>query len=113
MHLWALSLDKIKFNNIVSGYEFFKTYCLLNKIDINYDYPEDKLIATSNIPGIRIIDTNGVEIKGLGTNIEGMDDDAFQVLIIGIPYPFFGLEFPHHVIAEKKLRYSYTQNKFE
>lgn len=87
---------QINFIHINSGYDFLKKYCLTNNIQIISDYPDEKLIATADIPTIKVVDTNGIEIKGQGTNIEGMDNDVFQVTILGIPYPFFEEEFPHH-----------------
>ncbi len=89
----------IKLYEISSGYEFFKSYCMTNGIEIINDYPEDKLIATSDIPTLKIINSDGVEIKGQGTSIDGMDSDVFEVAILGIPYPFYEEEFPHHVKA--------------
>ncbi len=86
----------IKFNNILSGYNFFKLYCEKNNIEIISDYPDEKIIATGNILKLKVFDQNGVEIKGIGNNIEGMDSDEFQISILGIPYPFFEKEFAHH-----------------
>jgi len=88
---------KIKFTDMASGYDFFKNYCLTNNIEIIADYPDDKLITTVNISGIRVISPGGTEIKGQGIYIEGMDSDFFEVTIFGIPYPFYEEEFPHHV----------------
>jgi len=85
--------------NISSGYEFFKSYCMTNGLEINSDYPEDKLITVSDIPTLKIIDSDGVEIIGQGTSISGMDSDVFEIAILGIPYPFYEEEFPHHVKA--------------
>jgi hypothetical protein len=95
----GVAFGKIIFNDIVSGYSFFKTYCLNNGIEIMTDYPDDRFIATANIPKLKVIDFNGIEIKGQGTNIEGMDNDSFEISILGISYPFFEEEFPHHVKA--------------
>lgn len=101
-------LGKIKLVNITSGYDLFKTYCLKNRIEIINDYPNDRLIETSNIPGIKVIDDNGVEIKGQGINIEGMDDDIFEIIILGIPHLFFEAAFPHHVKSyNNKFEYRY------
>jgi len=68
---------KLTFINIESGYHFFKTYCQTNNIKIVTDYPNDKLITTEDIPNLKVINQNGIEIKGQGTNIEGMDSDVF------------------------------------
>lgn len=87
----------VMFNNIISGYDFLKTYCLTNNIEIITDYSNDKLIATADIPKLKVFNPNGIEIKGQGANINGMDNDVFEITILGIPYPFFEEEFPHHV----------------
>lgn len=87
----------VTFDNIISGYDFLKTYCLTNNIEIITDYPNDKLIATADIPKLKVFNPNGIEIKGQGANINGMDNDVFEITILGISYPFFEEEFPHHV----------------
>ncbi len=87
----------VTFDNIVSGYDFLKTYCLTNNIEIITDYPDDKLIATTDIPNLKVNNPNGIEIKGQGTNINGMDSDVFEITILGVSYPFFEKEFPHQV----------------
>lgn len=87
----------VAFVNIVSGYDFLRTYCLANSIEIITDYPYDRLIATVDIPKLKVISSNGIEIKGQGTNINGMDSDIFEITILGVSYPFFEEEFPHHV----------------
>jgi len=89
----------ITFDNIISGYNFLKTYCLTNNIEIITDYPDDKLIATADIPNLKVVNPNGIEIKGQGININGMDNDVFEITILGVSYPFFEEEFPHHVKA--------------
>ena len=87
----------IKLVAIVSGYDFFKKYCITNGIEINCDHPEERLVDTSNIPNLKVISLTGIEIKGQAISINGMDSDAFEVTIWGIPYPFFEEQFPHHV----------------
>lgn len=87
---------EIIFFNILSGYDFFKQYCLKNAIDFT-DYPEDKLISTRNIPGLQMLDMDGNNIKGMACSISGMDSDIFEVSIEAIGYPFYEEEFPHHV----------------
>ena len=87
----------IKFNGIESPYEFFKEYCLNNQIELASDFPEDKLISTMSIPELKIRSDNGIEIKGVGNQITGMDNEEYEISIFGIPYPFYEEEFPHHV----------------
>ncbi|PSR56892.1 hypothetical protein AHMF7605_27035 [Adhaeribacter arboris] len=83
------------------GYDFIKSYCLKNQIDIVADYPENKLISTTSIKGLKVTNTNGVEIKGSGNQIDGMDSEGFEIIIEGISYPFYGEEFSNHVKEEK------------
>lgn len=83
-------------------YDFLAKYCGDNGID-STKYPEDKLITTRTIPGLKILNEKGIEIKGKGSNIEGMDSDGFDISIFGIPYPFYEEEFPHHVKTASEL----------
>lgn len=89
-------------DDVISVYAFLKAYCLENKIETR-DYPEDRLISTSDIPQLRVVDSLGSEIKGLACSISEMDSDIFEIEIIGIPYPFYEEEFPHHVKAYNEL----------
>ena len=88
--------------NIISGYDYFKSYCLTNNIALTDDYPEDKLISTQTIKNLKVLNENGIVIKGLGNQISGMDSDAFEITLVGISYPFFEEEFPNHVIEYKE-----------
>ena len=79
------------------SYEFIKSYCQNNGIELADDYPEDKFISTRTIENLRIFTPSGVEIKGLGNQVSGMDDDEFEISIEGIDSSFYANEFPHHV----------------
>lgn len=50
----GIVFGEIKFDNILSGYDLFKTYCLANRIEIINDHADDRFIKTSNIPGIKV-----------------------------------------------------------
>jgi len=89
---------KIVFNEIKMPYDFLRAYCQENEIEFE-DYPDDKLIATQTIPNLTISDAGGREIFGVANQISGMDSDMFELTILGIPYPLFREEFPHHVRA--------------
>ena len=93
----GVAFGLIKFNGIESPYKFFKEYCLNNQIELTADYPEDKMISTMSIPELKITSDKGIEIKGVGNQITGMDYEAYEISILGIPYPFYEEEFPHHV----------------
>lgn len=91
----------LNFIDIVCGYDFFKNYCTANTMELVYDYPEDKLLSTGTIPNLKIVDGNGIEIKGVGNQINGMDGE-FEITLLGLSYPFLEEEFPHHVKAYKE-----------
>lgn len=75
---------------------FLSEYCINNDI-IATKYPNDKLIITQFLFNLNVFNEKGVEIKGIGSYIEGMDSEGFEINILGIPYPFYEEEFPHHV----------------
>jgi len=54
---------RVTFDHIISGYDFLKTYCVKNNIVIITDYPEDKLIGTADIPNLKVVNSNGIEIR--------------------------------------------------
>jgi hypothetical protein len=89
---------QIHFTKIISGYDFFRNYCLENNIELANDSPEDKLISTRTIKSLKVISESGMEIKGLGNQISGMDGE-FEIILEGVSYPFFEEEFPHHLKA--------------
>jgi hypothetical protein len=93
---------KINFIEIASAYDYLRNYCVENKIKVTDDY-EQRLIMTEFIPNLKVVDKNSIEIKGLGTNIEGMDSDIFDITMVGVPYPFYEEEFPHHVKAYNEM----------
>ena len=77
-------------------YLFFSNYCKRNSITVDED-PECKFISTQTIPTLKVYNKNGIEIKGIGCYITGIDSEEFEINIIGIPYPFYEEEFPNHV----------------
>lgn len=93
---------ELKFIDKILTYEFFSKYCKDYAINAD-EYPEDKFISTQTIPTLKVLNENGIEIKGVGSCIAGLDKEGFEITILGIPYPFFEDEFPHHVKAYKDL----------
>ena len=79
-----------------SPYDYLLSYCVRNNIE-SANYPEDKIISTRIIPDLVVLDETGKEIKSDGCYIEGMDKEGFEIIIPGIPYPFYEEKFPHHV----------------
>ena len=90
-------------NNI--GYEFIKKYCTDNLIEIQTDYPNDKLITTGLIEKLKIYNTENIELIGLGNNIEGMDNDSYMITILRLDSEVYEKEFPEHIVVyEQKLK---------
>lgn len=87
----------ITFSDEVIGYGFIKEYCEEKNIELANDDPEDQIISTRTIPGLTVVNEKGIEIKGTGNQITGMDGDKYEIYIEGIPYPFYEEEFPQHV----------------
>ncbi|TDR25837.1 hypothetical protein [Flavobacterium cheniae] len=94
---------KLNFIDTKFGYGFLKEYCENNQIELAYDYPEVKMISTMSIPKLKITNNVGIEIKGVGNQISGMDNEEYQIEIFGIPYPFYEEEFPIHVAEYKSI----------
>jgi len=89
----------ISFSEENIGYDFIKDFCKSNNVELTNDSPEDKLISTRTIENLKVVNDSGVEIKGLGNQITGMDGEDFEISLEGVPYPFYEKEFPHHVKA--------------
>ena len=88
----------IEFNGIEKPYEFFKEYCLKHNIVINTDDSEFEFIDTQVISELKVFRQDGFEIKGIAGNaIAGMKGEGYEISILGISYPFYEEEFPHHV----------------
>lgn len=58
---------EINFVNQNFGYDYFKNYCAANGIELACDYPEDKLISTSTIETLKVINDLGIA-NGIETN---------------------------------------------
>ena len=87
---------EISFVDNSFDYSYFSNYCKRNSIKVD-EYPEDKFISTQTIPRLKVYNDSGIEIKGIGAYVAGMDSEGFEVNILGIPYPFYEEEFPKHV----------------
>jgi hypothetical protein len=89
-------IGKISFLRTPSPFHLFLAHCREHNIIVNSAEPEDEFIETQVIPQLRVLRTDGVEIRGQGCCISGFKEDGYHITILGIPYPFFGEEFPHH-----------------
>lgn len=88
-------MGKIKLEDPINFYSNIKDYCEKNKVSFEID-PEFELITTQNINGLKVFNTQKVEIKGVGATIYGMKEEGYDIDVFGIPYPFYGEEFKHH-----------------
>ena len=91
---------EVEFVGIESPYAYFKTYCQKAQIAFEEDDPDLELIGNLVLPDLKVFNENGVEIDGDGgIYVSGMKGEGYAVNILGIGYPFFEEEFPHHVKA--------------
>ncbi len=87
---------KVLFHSSVSPYHLFLDHCRLHNITVNEADPKYEFIDTQTIPHLRVVRADGVEISGIGRCITGFKDEGYEITILGIPYPFYAEEFPHH-----------------
>ncbi|MEO0468805.1 MAG: hypothetical protein AAF206_04225 [Bacteroidota bacterium] len=89
---------EIAFQEIPSPYRLFKDHFVKHGIAINADDPEHGFLDTQTISGLQVFRQDEREIKGIaGNSITGMEEEGYEISIMGIAYPFFAEEFPHHV----------------
>lgn len=89
----------IHFIKIDTPYAFFKNYSKEKNIVLNENEPEHLLINTQSIDGLSVFNEEDIEIKGMAVTVSGFEEDGYYIEVIGIAYPFFEEEFPHHVKA--------------
>ena len=93
-------LGKVIFSISEDPYSLFKQHCLAHKVPINVDDEKFGVIDTQTIGELKVFRSDGVEISGVpGASICGMWEDGYQIAILGVPYPFYDEEFPHHTEA--------------
>jgi len=86
----------IDFEGIDNPYQFISNYFKTNNIPVNENDPETEAIFTQTIDSLTVFNEKGVEIKGIGSGISGFKEEGYEIEILGIPYPFYEEEFPHH-----------------
>ena len=87
---------KISFHPSITPFRLFLDHCRAHTVTLNSADPEFEFIDTQVIPQLRVVRTDGVEISGVGCCITGFKGEGYEVTILGIPYPFYAEEFPHH-----------------
>jgi hypothetical protein len=103
--LMGIVFGQIYFAERNMGYNFIRQYCIDNSIEIQTDYPNDKLISTGQIKKLKIYNPDNIELVGFGNNIEGMDSDSYTLTIHGLDSEIYEQEFPEH-IAEYKQKFN-------
>ena len=96
---------QINFADKSFGYASIKQYCIDNLIEIQTDYPNDKLVSTGQIAKLKVYNSKNLELVGLGNNIKGMDTDIYTVTILGLDSEVYEKEFPEH-IAEYEQKFN-------
>lgn len=100
----GVAFGLIEFIDVESPYQLFKEYCSKNGVTINTYDPKFEFIDTQVITGLKVLRNDGLEIKGeAGNAISGMKEEGYEISILGIGYPFYEKEFPHHVKAYKEM----------
>jgi hypothetical protein len=78
------------------GYDCIKQMCKIRNIELAYDVPDNKLLATYSTKLLSVLTPEGMMIKCLNNQITGMDSDRFEIVLVGVPYPFYAVEFSKH-----------------
>lgn len=94
----GIVFGQIYFKEKNFGYDFIKQYCIDNSIEVQTDYPIDKLISTGKIEKLKIYNSENVELIGISNSIEGMDSDIFTITSFGIKSEIYEREFPEHIL---------------
>jgi hypothetical protein len=89
---------KIIFENIKFPYDFLKNYCANNNVQMNADFPDERLIHTVIIPQLKVFFENGDELLGWGGAIRGIEPDDFEIEFGGVSSELMKAEFKHHYI---------------
>lgn len=89
----------ITFKITGSPYHLFLDHCRSANIKVNEVDEALEFIDTQAIPALQVFRANGTEIVGVGNAITGLREDGYAVTILGISYPFYAEEFPHHCKA--------------
>jgi len=93
-------IGRIIFQIDEKPFEFLKSLSnnedvTMNEIDHNSQF------ISASFENITIKSELGTVIKGIGISIIGMEEE-YDLEVIGIPYPFYEEEFPHHREAYDK-----------
>ena len=91
---------RIEFQIDENPFELIKRHCEESGATIN-DFDSDlEYIDTQTIDDLRIYRADGREIEGIaGGAFSGFREEGYYVTILGVPYPFYAEEFPHHCDA--------------
>jgi len=91
---------KVAFKIADDPYLLIKCHRQTQSTPINQDEEEIGLIDSQNIASLKVFRIDGVEITDVtGAAISGFREDGYMITILGVPYPFYEEEFPHHCAA--------------
>lgn len=98
----GIVFGEMKLNSIDNPYAFFKSYCLERQIGIT-DHKQDQFLSTRHIPTLKVIDSDGTEIKGDAISVAGQGSSDFEITIEGVPRNIYSYKFKHHIDHYKLL----------
>ena len=98
----GVAMGLIEFEGISNPYHLIRDYCKNNNVPLNENDPKLEAIFTQSIDGLTVFNEEGIEIKGESATISGFKEEGYYIDIFGIPYLFYGEEFPHHREAYDK-----------
>jgi len=79
------------------NYSNIKEYCNINSIELAQDIEDEKTLITTNINDLVVLSPAGIEIACEGNQLLIAKNQEFEIIIQGIPYPFYQNEFPNLV----------------
>lgn len=75
-------------------FELLRSHCEHAAVPINSLDVEVQFIDTQVIPDLKVYRSDGLEIVSeVGACITGMEEEGYQISVLGIPYPFYEEEF--------------------
>lgn len=86
----------ISFHSSFSPFHLLLDYSRSHGITLNSVDPDIEHIDTPSLPDLHVFRADGLEIVGQGNCIGGSKEVGYEITILGIPYPFYDEEFPHH-----------------
>lgn len=85
---------RVSFHTSKPPFHLILDHCRAHNVTLNSAEPGPEFIDTQAISGLRVFREDGLEIAGQGCCITGSKGDGYEITVLGVPYPFYGEEFP-------------------